>query len=93
VATPAAAVVAGAAAASAAAAVAVMPVPTFFFFFHGPRRHDGLRWGFVSYRQFLTEKRDVGALSMSDRHAMSARNWQHMHMLPTCRRHVGDIVG
>ena len=28
--------------------------------------------------QFLTKKTDVGALSVSDRHAMSARNWQHM---------------
>ena len=31
-------------------------------------------------RQFLTERTDVGALSVLDRHAMSARN-----------RHVGDM--
>ena len=31
--------------------------------------------GFVSCRKFLTEKTDVGALSVSDRHAMSTRNW------------------
>ncbi len=47
------------------------------------RRHGFVWWG----RQFLTERTEVGALSVSDRHAMSARNWRHMHMSPTCRQH------
>jgi hypothetical protein len=39
-------------------------------------RHE-VSGGFVScrQRQFLTEETDVGALSVSNRHAMSARNW------------------
>ena len=39
------------------------------------RQHE-VCGGFVSCQQFLTEKTDVGALSVSDRHAMSARNWR-----------------
>jgi len=43
----------------------------------------------VGSRQFLTEETDVGALSVSDRHAC----WQEIGDIDTCRRHVGDIVG
>jgi hypothetical protein len=74
------------------AATAVMPSPTFLFFFHGGM----VGWfvvDFVWCRQFMSQKTDVGALSVSDRHAMSARNRRHMHMSLTCRRHVGDIAG
>ena len=76
---------AGAAAATAAAWKAVMP-PTFFFFVRGGMMV--VCGDFVWCRQLTSEKTDVGALSVSDRHAMSARNWRHMHMSPT---YVGDM--
>jgi hypothetical protein len=60
----------GAVVASAAAAVAV----TTSFFFGGMRFVMVLLA--IGHRQFLTEKTDVRALSVSDRHdAMLARNW------------------
>jgi hypothetical protein len=63
--------------------------PTVLFFFRGGMMV--VCGDFVLCRQLTSEKTDVGALSVSDRHAMSARKWRHMHMSPTCRRHVGDI--